>query len=198
MLKRGEYKISVKKDGYKTEIVKVNLIKNRELSVNLTKKRIELNIYVEPYGADIIISGDEEYEYYDGINLPAGEYEIVVSMYGYETQHKFIEINRALDLTFSLKRVQKQEKKFKLKIITDPANAEITVMSNKVHDYYDNMMLKKGEYEIVVSKDGYETKQKFIFIDANKKLRFLLQKIESEREEEIEEEKPKRKMFFGF
>ncbi len=66
--------------------------------------------------------------------------------------------------------------KFTLLVLSDPKGSRIRIMNIKPK-YKDNIILKRGKYLIEVSKSGYETYKKWIFLDRDKTLHVKLKKI---------------------
>lgn len=64
---------------------------------------------------------------------------------------------------------------FHLTIKTIPSDAKVRVL-NIVPKYHDDILLEKGEYQIEISKDGYETIYKWVQLEKDTNLNFTLSK----------------------
>ncbi len=75
-----------------------------------------------------------------------------------------------------ISKLNMADAKFKLFIVTEPEDAKIT-FANKAYTYEEGMLLVKGEYELIVEKDGYQTYRHLVDLNDNLKVTIPLSKI---------------------
>ncbi len=121
-LERGEYLITVKKEGYYTESRWITYTSEENLKITFRLKEITGYLYIKtvPSGTNISIEGFKSLN--EGVNeLPVGRYKITVSLFGYETYTTSVDIseNRTTNLAITLKpakfrfsRINLSRKKF--------------------------------------------------------------------------------------
>ncbi len=192
-LKKDTYQIKIEKDGYISQIMTIEMFKDVE--VHITLEKIQLNKYVvniktNPNDAKILIistgADKNEYQYFDGLNLNRGSYKVVISKEGYITKKQYLAVYSTKNLDISLEKIKEEE--YYVKITTVPSNANILITSTgtdkKEYKYFDGLKLAQGSYTIVMSKDGYVTKNQDVSISNEKDLTFSLEKIK-EKEYEV-------------
>lgn len=93
----------------------------------------------------------------------------------------------------------KIEETFFVNINVDPSDANIMIVGQKEYSYFDGLKLGKGDYKVVVSKEGYKTEEKYISVNSSVNLNFSLQKMQQKIQIQNDEEPiKKKKIFFGF
>jgi len=130
-------------------------------------KRLSLNISTNVSNPSIKILNIQE-KFHQGIQLKPGTYIIEVKKRGYLTKRRKIQIKD--ENVFSGVYLEKQTTSGKKKQISRYAlyiktlkGARIQVLNIK-QKYYSGIRLKPGKYKIRVSKSGYITREKTIYI----------------------------------
>jgi formylglycine-generating enzyme required for sulfatase activity len=136
-----------------------------------------LQIQTDPPGARIAINDKDWGTAPQVLNeLSPGIYRVSAALTGYRTEEKTITVDsgRASMVTFYLDPAAPV--KGRLNVSIDPADALVRIL-NIEQRYTEGMLLNAGQYEIQVSKQGYETKSEWITIEAGKSLdlRFKLE-----------------------
>ena len=86
---------------------------------------------------------------------------------------EYLKSKKKENSTFTFK--DKKSEKYTLTINTNPYNAEVQIV-NIMQKYHDGIELKKGNYEIKISKNGYITKDGNIDLKSNLSLNIELKK----------------------
>ena len=108
-------------------------------------------ILVEPNNAVVEFVNRPE-QYVQGMELPAGTYQIRVSAPGHETRAQFlVHSARSQEHRITLNPIQQA-----FTVETDPRDARVRIL-NIVPIYESGMLLPAGSYRIEVSAPGYET-----------------------------------------
>ena len=175
-LRKGKYDIKISKSGYFTKQFSVFLSNDRSIVKTLEKKpekKFSLTINTTPSDARVSITNIKS-KYYDGIALKKGNYDIKVSKSGYITKRFSVDLSndRSIDRTLE----KEPEKKFSLTVNTTPSDARVSI-TNIEPKYYDGIALKKGTYNIKISKSGYVTKRFSVDLSKNKRLHRTLEEI---------------------
>jgi len=115
-----------------------------------------LTVYVQPSDARIEIVNGPEYE--PGVELPPGRYTINISREGYIGQTRTIEIRPGADVIRSIELEPEQrqvERPATLTVSVQPSDARVEIVGGP--EYEPGMELPPGNYEIRLSRQGYES-----------------------------------------
>ena len=172
-LKQGDYKVQVSAYGYTTKTVWVSLKEDISKYIVLSKNnytapavdydfpkttfknnKFSVNVTTVPAYATIKITNIKP-KFYQGMRLKKGKYNVSVSKKGYKTYKGYFELTQNSSYTVTLEK-KKADQRYPLTINVTPSGAKVQIM-NINPKYYDGIMLKKGVYNIRVSKYGYET-----------------------------------------
>jgi formylglycine-generating enzyme required for sulfatase activity len=140
------------------------------------KTEYALTVKTTPDDAAVRIMNIVVPQYYGGISLKPGDYEIEVSRDGYETQRQLITMeaeNKTIQVTLN----PPPKTEFALTVKTVPNNATVRIIDSE-KAYHSGIILKPGSYEIEASKQGYETqRQKIIMEEEDKTIEIALTEI---------------------
>lgn len=167
----GEHQLEIRKQGYQT-ISKTIIIAEGETFENeyiLNSKKI-VNIRTKPANAEITINGKT----FDGspvhTELPLGENNIIIKSDHYKTLENIFTVDEKQDKYYFTLELVKQ----RLKVITKPAKAEVTVNGDSIGFSPATASLSKGKYKIKVKKSGYIPEERTVYMrydDKTKKIR---------------------------
>jgi hypothetical protein len=162
----GKYDIQVSAPGYVTRTRTVEIFADQLTFENINlkpdSKTCPVRIKVDPPNASVeIVNGPE---YYPGINLAPGNYEIRVSAEGYESQTWPIKITDKY-YEFNLHVSLEPATAGWLRIERSPRDATVRILNIRPK-YYDGIPLSSGTYQIEVSKSGYVTRKFWIKVQA--------------------------------
>ena len=203
-LEKGNYRITISKNGYKTKSLTIQLERDEFILVCLERisqpQKFELTLKVldcdsgEPIeNAKVKVQAlDDPIQYTneEGIvnfELEKGSYEIEISKIGYQTKLTSIYLNQDKYLEICL---HKAERKGHLKIKVKDCdtnelieNARIEVDGKVKYSNSEGLAefeLEEGEYEIEVEKEGYFSEREIVQIEAGetKTLIICLEEIE--------------------
>lgn len=128
-----------------------------------------LTVQPEPSNAVVRIVNIQP-PYSDGMRLPAGAYRIKISKEGYIGKDVWMHLDKDIVYTVTLSPeahiVKSSPEMFELTIRTYPDDAQVGIV-NSERDYHDGMLLRSGEYQIYVAKEGYESMEKSVTLRAN-------------------------------
>ena len=151
-LKPGEIIVRAEHPGYKSakRTVRLSSGENPDLLLTLVPELFCLTVKTQPPDARVEFAGLNK-KYTPGMELAEGNYEIIVSAEGYETQRKPIIISSNKDTSI---KVTLAAKKARLFVETRPEGATIKIMNIKPK-FYQGMELDEGSYKIKAILDGY-------------------------------------------
>ncbi len=128
-----------------------------------------LTVRPEPVDAVVQIVNIQP-QYSDGMRLPGGAYRIKVSKEGHIGKDVWMHLDKDLIYTVTLSPeahvVKTSPAMFELTIRTNPEGSQVGII-NSDRDYHDGMLLRGGEYQIYVAKEGYESMEKSVTLRAN-------------------------------
>ena len=104
-LPEGSYAVTVSKPGYHDLTTTVNVQKWMDVTLKLEAYRHPVFIKTVPSGASVMLLGDKQYTYRDGIMIPEGRYTVKVSKGGYRAKTTTITVNRRMDVTLELQKI---------------------------------------------------------------------------------------------
>ena len=164
-------------DFYFNLNLNIKPIKKSVVSVNNISSKYSLTIMTVPYNAKINITNIKQ-QYYDGIKLKPGKYNIEITADGYYTKKGYIELKSDTVLNIKLKKMPKSETKlYSLMIMTVPYNAKINITNIK-QQYYDGIKLKPGKYNIEITADGYYPKTVYLNLKSDDTIKVKLKKTD--------------------
>ena len=171
-LDAGPHTIRAEKDGYEPQRKKVRVRPGRTATVLLYLDKEEqtgrLYVHPTPDDAEVKIMNIGP-PYHDGIELDPGKYQVRVEKNGYETREQWESVRAGEDLDVYIELEEKPAAGH-LFVRTRPSDAQIR-LANVDRDYHYRMKLKAGEYQIEVSKAGYETERQWVTLSAGESLR---------------------------
>lgn len=153
------------KTTYIEKPAKIDAAKQNEYNYKNSSYDNKYSLQIDTYPSNAtvkIMNIGPKYSY--GMYLIKGNYRIQVSSYGYKTKTEWINLvedtNKYIALSSDKPVIKKKEavEMYPLTINTIPSDAKVQIM-NINPKYYDGIMLKKGIYNIRVSKYGYETQE---------------------------------------
>jgi hypothetical protein len=153
------------KTTYIEKPAKIDSAKQNEYNYKNSSYDNKYSLQIDTYPSNAtvkIMNIGSKYSY--GMYLIKGNYRIQVSSYGYKTKTEWINLvedtNKYIDLSSDEPVIKKKKavEMYPLTINTIPSDAKVQIM-NINPKYYDGIMLKKGIYNIRVSKYGYETQE---------------------------------------
>jgi formylglycine-generating enzyme required for sulfatase activity len=117
----------------------------------ISKGRLWLDTQPQKAGVKFL---NLEVEFAQGMEIEPGRYELEVSADGYETKTEGVEVDAGEDKRISivLTRIKSH-----LWVETEPKDAEVKIL-NLEAEFYPGMELEPGDYQLEVSKNGYEKK----------------------------------------
>ena len=153
-LPAGEYRVEASVEGYETivEIVRHGSAGATEHQIALRRAAQPFTVLTEPGRARVRFV-DIEDRYRPGMELPAGEYRVEVSLEGYET---IVEIVRHGSAGATQHRIALLRVAQPFTIVVDPAGAHVRFLEIEER-YRSGMELVAGEYRVEASLWGYET-----------------------------------------
>lgn len=131
-----------------------------------------LNIRVLPTDAEITLLNNRS-NFRQGMQLKKGTYTIKAEKEGYISQELNVELSQNTTVDIQLTKEQ-----FTLDIKTVPSMARISITDQNEHSYTPGMKLDAGNYRVKISKEGYVTQDKSIYIDKDTYLKYYLEEIQ--------------------
>ncbi len=153
--------------------------------------KYQLHVHTTPTDTKIQILNIKQ-KFYQGITLNSGKYHIQITKKAYLTIDKWIvldDVSKTVNINLQKvvpKEVIKQKmsekpikrKKYQININVLPTDATIKI-SNIETNFSQGMALISGEYQVVVSKEGYESIETSVYIrNSNVKMHINLQKTQ--------------------
>lgn len=159
-LEIGKYKIRLSLDGYKdysTDItIEENKVSKIEIKLEEVKKEGTLNVKSTP-SANVYINGKFIGTTPLKVNLPEGEYFVLITLEGYEKYEKVVKIysEREELIEVNLKKVTTTPKKSYVIITSTPSKAEVYIDKNFVGLTNGKFEVTPGKHEILIKLEGY-------------------------------------------
>jgi formylglycine-generating enzyme len=165
-LARGEYRLEVRKTGFKIYAHTITIDDNNALIKDIQLVEIEpvlFTICSTPTGADIQIDDASNGITDKQVGLFPGTYHLRVSLSGYTPYETDITVteNGANSVSAVLSKTSTT-----LTIVTEPADAEIYV--NSVCETGHSLERGPGAYKIEVRRNGYERSSRMILLEKGK------------------------------
>ena len=133
----------------------------------------KVRILAKPDGADITL-GDTEYTPDEKglFAIEPGPYELSVKKAGFQTHTELLELNAGLnEFPISLSPIESPPPslaKVRIRVMPEPDGANILVNSNQLETDSDGKVeLAPGDYDLRVTKDGYEAYQQTFNVTAD-------------------------------
>jgi len=144
------------------EEIQLSLLSDRPSPKQTSKaKLVSFTVKTMPSNASIKIMNIGP-KYTRGMKLPPGRYDIKVSSPNYNTKRFWINVDDKNNIIQTA--LLRQSNSVPFTVITTPENATVKIM-NIGQRYKDKINLKKGQYDIQVSLDGYRTKRFWVDVD---------------------------------
>ena len=159
----GKYDVQVEHKGYKAQRQQVVITSSPvTLDVNLAAQTYALAVETQPQDSTITLlnpTAQLEMAYRPDLELPAGQYEVVVKRAGYQTKREAVTIrNRAVSLKIALKL-----QTYALTIKTNPQDSAVQLL-NIASTYTPGMKLPPGDYDVAVTRAGFIEKRERVTI----------------------------------
>ena len=165
-LAAGSYRVVVRQAGYEefAGTLRIEAGRRTTRAITLAEELGSLMLELEPRDARVILP-DIGPRYRPGLELPAGEYRVIVRREGYEefadTLH--IEAGRRTTRTIIL-----TEELGSLMLELEPADAQV-ILPDIGPRYRPGLALPAGEYRVVVRQTGYEEFEETVRIEAGRR-----------------------------
>ena len=151
LLPPGSYQVLVQREGYYEHQRNIRIRRSAVgMEVELEQIVHPLTVSTTPKDSRVtVVSHPEPYQ--PGMLLPQGSYEVMVEREGYETQRHPVTISdRVVQMQVSLKRIE-----YGLAVQVNPSDSQVQILNIKPA-YTPGMRLPPGNYEVEVTKPGYE------------------------------------------
>ena len=152
-LPAGEYRVVVRRAGYKefADTLRIDAGQRTTRTIALVEKPGRLMLELEPADAQVSLP-DSESPYRPGMELPAGEYRVVVRRAGYEEVAETVRIEAGRRTTRTIALI---EKPGSLVLELEPADAQV-ILPDIGPRYRPGLELAAGSYRVVVRRAGYQ------------------------------------------
>jgi tetratricopeptide (TPR) repeat protein len=156
-LSPGRYDLVVTREGYKPARKPV-MISTADVTLDVTLEMLKYKLTVQATPADSTVKFDNsKVEYWPGVTVEPGRYEVVVTRNGYKPARRWVTI---ADADVSLD-VALEPEKYKLTVRAKPADSSIK-LANSTEEYQPGMELAPGRYEVVVERQGYKMERRWV------------------------------------
>ena len=151
-LAAGSYRVVVRQAGYEefAGTLRIEAGRRTTRAITLAKAPGSLVLELEPRDAQVMLP-DIESSYRPGLELPAGEYRVVVRREGYETFEDTLRIEAGRRTVRAITLV---EAAGSLVLELSPADAQVSLPDSRL-PYQPGMALPAGEYRVLVRRAGY-------------------------------------------
>lgn len=178
-LPKGKYRALVQRKGYHNKEFDINLNKNIYKKVQLRRQTYTLKIIPNISGATVRIMNIIP-TYTDNIRLNGNiKYTIHVSKEGYHSKYFTLKpLNENTTLRVSLKKRKEKKKYFTLKIkpiykgkfiSTNSKGVSVKIL-NTGPKYKDNIRLRQGVYDVLVTKRGCQPRRFNTYLRSNESI----------------------------
>ncbi len=127
----------------------------------------------DPIGATVFINGEQKGFTPATLDLEKGNYSIKLSKDGFEEKNEFLTINSATTQMYKM-----EEKFFSIELKSEPSGTVFINGENK-GDTPISLKLKKGEYNLKISKEGFDDIDGKLDVATNDSKSFTLEKQET-------------------
>ena len=157
----GDYEVEVAREGYVTRKMPVRIANGEVvLAVALEKTpppppaQYRLTVLADPPQAQVRLLNTPA-PYQAGMSLPPGDYQLEVTLEGYETARLSSRIaNSDVSVPVKLKKIE-QPAGYRLTVQPDPATAQVRLVDSNTA-YAPGVRLPPGRYTVEVTQAGYE------------------------------------------
>ena len=151
-LAAGSYRVVVRQAGYEefAGTLRIEAGRRTTRAITLAEEPGSLMLELSPEDAQVILPGIES-PYRPGLELPAGEYRVVVRREGYETFEDTLRIEAGRRTVRAITLV---EAAGSLVLELSPADAQVSLPDSRL-PYQPGMALPAGEYRVLVRRAGY-------------------------------------------
>lgn len=179
----GEHKVVIQMPGHETITQMVEVIPGETTTLDLSQVEksyasvvVQLQNEVSDYSVQV---GDTVYKKGEEIRVLVGEYTIQIKAEGYEPWSQSISLTEPLmNLQVNLQPVEIIEEEptesneevpsgHKVSIATEPGDAEVYINGSLKGKTPFEMNLEVGDYILTIQKEGYESYETGITIEAN-------------------------------
>ncbi len=158
----GDYEVEVTREGYIARKFPVRIV-DGEVAVQVALQKMpappppsqyRLTVLANPPQATVRLLNSQT-PYQAGVQLPPGEYQIEVTLDGYESSRIPVRITSSdVMLPISLKKIE-QPSTYRLTVQPDPATAQVRLVDSSTV-YQPGVRLAPGHYTVEVTQAGYE------------------------------------------
>lgn len=169
----GEYSIEIRKENYISQVKKIVVEKGEDYLLNFGLIPLTGSLSVLSNPPEALISlNDSLYGSSPQIinNLKIGEYRIKLSKPGYRLIEQQVTINENNTTSIDVKMLQGEL----ISINTQPDSVKVTVDRELNGIAPIDLLLKKGEHVISLSKKGFQNKDTVVNVTSDKKMNFIL------------------------
>ena len=151
-LAAGSYRVVVRQAGYEefAGTLRIEAGRRTTRTITLAQEPGSLVLELEPRDAQVMLP-DIESSYRPGLELPAGEYRVVVRREGYEAFEDTLRIEAGRRTVRAITLV---EAAGSLVLELSPADAQVSLPDSRL-PYRPGMALPAGEYRVLVRRAGY-------------------------------------------
>jgi hypothetical protein len=158
----GDYEVEVAREGYVARKFPVRIV-DGEVAVQVALQKVppppppsqyRLTVLADPPQATVRLLNSRT-PYQAGVQLPPGEYQIEVTLDGYELSRIPVRIlNSDVTLPVGLKKIERPAT-YRLTVQPDPATAQVRLVDSSAV-YRPGVPLAPGRYTVEVTQVGYE------------------------------------------
>ena len=151
-LAAGSYRVVVRQAGYEefAGTLRIEAGRRTTRTITLAQEPGSLVLELEPRDAQVMLP-DIESSYRPELELPAGEYRVVVRREGYEAFEDTLRIEAGRRTVRAITLV---EAAGSLMLELSPADAQVSLPDSRL-PYQPGMALPAGEYRVLVRRAGY-------------------------------------------
>jgi hypothetical protein len=157
----GSYEVEVTREGYLSSRFPVRIV-DGEVTVPVTLEKAppprqdlyRLTVLVDPSQAAVRLLNSKT-PYQPGVQLPPGDYQLEVTLAGYQPARMSVRIaNSDILLPVGLKKIE-QPAAYRLTVQPDPSTAQVRLVDSSTA-YQPGVALAPGNYTIEITQSGYE------------------------------------------
>ena len=159
----GDYEVEAARDGYVTRKFPVRIV-DGDIVVQVALEKAppppppqyRLTVLADPPQAVTRLL-NSPIAYQSGVQLPPGDYQIEVTLAGYETVRTSVRIANS-DVTFPVrltKTAPPPPKTYRLTVQPEPTTAQVRLVDSST-TYQPGVLLPPGRYTVEVTQAGYE------------------------------------------
>ncbi|MDG4556137.1 MAG: PEGA domain-containing protein, partial [Candidatus Contendobacter sp.] len=158
----GDYEVEVAREGYVARKFPVRIV-DGDVAVQVTLQKVppppppsqyRLTVLPDPPQATVRLLNSRT-PYQAGVQLPPGEYQIEVTLDGYEPSRIPVRIASSdVMLPVGLKKIERPVA-YRLTVQPDPATAQVRLVDSSAV-YQPGVQLTPGRYTVEVTQAGYE------------------------------------------